>query len=526
MLTGAPSGALAPRPAAAGQEVADRLGAFVRAARGAFSANTVRAVRADLAVWGAWCAERGLAALPAAPETVAAFVDAMAEEKAPATVRRYVASIMVAHRAVGRGRVLKGPPVSLALRRMHARKGRRQGQAQGLTGALRARLLAAAGERPIDLRNRALLAVAYDAMLRRAELTALEVADFLEETPGDATLVVRRSKTDSEGKGRLLYLAKDTAGMVRAWLDRAGIAEGRLFRSVGKGGKLGAGLDPSQVPRIFKAMAREGRPAAFGGGRRLRPLGPGRRGAGHDRRRHRAAGDPAGRALEVDGHGQPLRRAAAGPAQRRRPARPLAAARLKPAGERGEVRAVTMPDRAARPLRGTTAPNRAVCARRPPGGRIHKAVIASKIPPAASGRRCAGARRRGHAEPGKPLSIKGLVGNRKTCYGACPAPRRRAARIRIDWSAPDNESYREQKRATRSRPGPSQVLHNDVIPKDLFGKIGPVGVRHAARVLLCTAQTDARRRPGRLLVSDSSASGVPSRSRLPRRSPDRRPLHR
>ena len=261
MLIETPSGAVALRPAGAGERAAerleDRLGAFVRAARGAFSANTERAVRSDLAVWGAWCAARGVCALPAAPETVAAFVDAMAEERAPATVRRYVASIAIAHRAVGRGRALKGPPVSLALKRMHARKGRRQGQAQGLTGPLRARLLEAAGDRPIDLRNRALLAVAYDAMLRRAELTALEVADLLEETAGDATLILRRSKTDAEGKGRLLYLARDTVGMLRAWLDRAGLSEGRLFRSVTRGGAVGQGLDPSQVPRIFKAMARE-----------------------------------------------------------------------------------------------------------------------------------------------------------------------------------------------------------------------------------------------------------------------------
>ena len=75
-------------PAEAGQSLADRLAEFVRAARGAFSANTERAVRSDLAIYGAWCAARGLGALPAAPETVAAFVDAMAETRAPATVRR------------------------------------------------------------------------------------------------------------------------------------------------------------------------------------------------------------------------------------------------------------------------------------------------------------------------------------------------------------------------------------------------------------------------------------------------------
>ena len=244
------------RPAESGPGFADRLGAFVRAARGAFSANTERALRSDLAIYGGWCAAQGLSALPASPETVAGFIDAMAAMRAPATVRRYVASIAVAHRAVGRARVLKSPLVRLALQRMHRKRGRRQGQATGLTLPLRRRLLEAAGDRPIDLRNRALLAVAYDAMLRRVELTSLEVSDFLEETRGDATLMVRRSKTDGEGRGELLYLARDTTALLRAWLEGAGIAEGRLFRSVGKGGRLGERLDPSQVPRIFKQMAR------------------------------------------------------------------------------------------------------------------------------------------------------------------------------------------------------------------------------------------------------------------------------
>ena len=71
------------------------------AADRAFSANTARAVKADLAVYAAWCRERRLAPLPADPGTIAAFVHAMAETRAPATVRRYVASIAVAHRATG-----------------------------------------------------------------------------------------------------------------------------------------------------------------------------------------------------------------------------------------------------------------------------------------------------------------------------------------------------------------------------------------------------------------------------------------
>ena len=63
-------------------------------------------------------------------------------------MRRYVASIAAAHKALGRGKAAKSVAVRLALKRMHRRRGRRQAQARGLTWPLCQRLLAAAGARP------------------------------------------------------------------------------------------------------------------------------------------------------------------------------------------------------------------------------------------------------------------------------------------------------------------------------------------------------------------------------------------
>ena len=172
----------------------------------------------------------------------------------------------------------------------------------------------AAGDRLIDDRNRALLAVAYDAMLRRAELVSLQVADLLKEVQGDGSLLVRRSKTDGEGRGEIAWVGPDTVRLVHAWLDRAGIGDGRLFCSVDKGGRVGDRLHPCQVPRIFKAMAREAHlPEAVVAGLSGHSS-PGRRGPGHGRRRHRATGDPPRRSVEVDRDGEPLRRAVAGEA--------------------------------------------------------------------------------------------------------------------------------------------------------------------------------------------------------------------
>ena len=102
--------------AGCGGAVADLAEACARAAEGAFSANTERAIRSDLRIYAAWCAERGLRALPAGPETVTAFVDAMAETRKPATVRRYVASVAAAHRAAGSPGTPEGPAVSKRLK--------------------------------------------------------------------------------------------------------------------------------------------------------------------------------------------------------------------------------------------------------------------------------------------------------------------------------------------------------------------------------------------------------------------------
>ena len=233
----------------------ERLTACLDGVRGAFSDHTVRALRVDLTIFAGWCAKHGLCPLPARADTVAAYVDAMADARAPATVRRYVFSIGAAHRAAGEQSPLRHPKVRQALLRMRRRYGCRQRQALGLTWKLRQRLIEAAGDRLIDLRNRALLAVAYDAMLRRSELVALQVVDLQTEVSGSASLFLRRGKSDPGSAGATLYLHHDTVALVRKWLVTSGITSGRLFRSVRKDGAVGEALDASQVPRVFRAMA-------------------------------------------------------------------------------------------------------------------------------------------------------------------------------------------------------------------------------------------------------------------------------
>ena len=232
------------------------LTACAKVSNAALSANTERALRSDLAIFTTWCAEHAVTSLPASAQSLAAFVGAMARTRAPATVRRYVASIAAAHRAAGAHETASSEVVRRALQRMHRRKGRRQAQAKGLTRTLLQRLLDSTGDTLIDARNRALLAVAYDTLLRRSELVALQAADIVVERDGAGTVLVRRSKADPEGCGAQAYLAPDSVALVRKWLEQSGVGEGRVFRSLSRGA-VGEGLGAGEVARIFKRMARE-----------------------------------------------------------------------------------------------------------------------------------------------------------------------------------------------------------------------------------------------------------------------------
>ena len=223
--------------------------------QGTLSPNTERAMRSDWRIFTTWCAERGVDALPAHPKALAAFVDALGKQRAAATVRRYLASIAAVHRAEGLD-TPRTEPVRQALRRMDRKKGRRQAQAQGThlgVGAAHARRQEAT--RPSAARNRALLAVAYDTLLRRSELVSLRVDDLVREDDGSATVLVRRTKTDPEGHGALAWIAPDSVALLDKWLTGSRV-RGPMFRAL-RNGVVGGPLGACEIPRIFKEMALE-----------------------------------------------------------------------------------------------------------------------------------------------------------------------------------------------------------------------------------------------------------------------------
>ena len=103
--------------------VADRARDYVAAAK---APNTLRAYRADWADFAGWCERHRVDALPAAPETVALYLTALAGHRKAATLQRRLSAISQAHQAAG----LEPPTKTSAVRAVWAGIRRTHGTAQ------------------------------------------------------------------------------------------------------------------------------------------------------------------------------------------------------------------------------------------------------------------------------------------------------------------------------------------------------------------------------------------------------------
>ena len=244
-----------------------RARAYVLAAK---APSTLRAYRSDWRHFTAWCRDRDVPALPAAPETVALYLAALADDhRRPATLTRRLTSIAKAHETAGfpSPATVKHAAVSETLKGIKRIHGTAQPGKSPLVTADLQKLLAHTGRGALGDRDKALLLVGYCGAFRRSELAALEVRDLTWSDDGVAILL-RRSKTDQEGQGRKVAIPRGAhkatcpVRALRHWFDAAQLdgVEGPVFRSVDRHGNIhSAALDPNSIARIVKcALLRAG----------------------------------------------------------------------------------------------------------------------------------------------------------------------------------------------------------------------------------------------------------------------------
>lgn len=197
--------------------------------------------------------------VPADPADVAIYVSHLATSgRAWSTISRALASISVMHRAMGlsspRGdaglaNVVKGIRRTIGVAPKHAKS--------ALLATDLRRIVLAMPDWTIAVRDKALLLVGWTGAFRRSELVALDVESIALEEQG-YVMHIGRSKRDQEGVGRIVGIPRSGSETcpvraLGAWLTRAGIRTGPLFRPVDCAGHIGPKrLTGRAVARIVK----------------------------------------------------------------------------------------------------------------------------------------------------------------------------------------------------------------------------------------------------------------------------------
>ncbi len=224
---------------------------------GAYAPNTLRAYRADMMEFMAYCAATHKSALPALHDTVASFLLKSSEQGIKtATIRRKVSSISAIHRLSYQPDPTKHPEVKIALRKISRQLGSRFDQAFPVTRSILDKMLSVCGKDLRGLRNRALLFLAYDSMCRRSEVVSLCVQDMEWLSDEGLSILLRKSKTDQHGSGKWVHLSSQASRAVMDWLDAAQIKDGFILRGIRPNGKITDSLCDSRLPRIYKSLAK------------------------------------------------------------------------------------------------------------------------------------------------------------------------------------------------------------------------------------------------------------------------------
>ncbi len=225
----------------------------------ALSPKTRKCYRSDFKHFAAYCDAHGLGKMPAAPQTVAAYISHRAGTVRPSTIGRIVAAIAYAHQLKGVETPTSSMLVRTVVRGIRRTLGTAVQKKKAATADILTAMLDTIPTSTRGLRDRAIIALGFGGALRRSEIVALNVED-IEQTPDGLRVTIRRSKTDQEGQGAVIAIPTgkmNIAGHLLRWTEVSGITEGLLFVPVRRGGAVAIGqpLAPYIVAKIVKTAA-------------------------------------------------------------------------------------------------------------------------------------------------------------------------------------------------------------------------------------------------------------------------------
>ena len=229
----------------------------IKRLEGAYAPSTVRVYYTDTRALVDWCRIRQFEWHSLTPHAYCEYLDTLvARGLSYGSIQRKFYSARRLYSLTGFGDPTRHPDVGLAMRRIGRALTARPRQARGLTRVQLEDFIASLPDTPWGLRDRAILSLGFELLARRSELTALRTGDVTWRADGTLEVLVRRSKADQLGMGRLCFTSRRAAGHVESWLAWRGMEIGPLFCAIYRGKPIDRSLSEDSIRDTVKNAAR------------------------------------------------------------------------------------------------------------------------------------------------------------------------------------------------------------------------------------------------------------------------------
>ena len=224
----------------------------IRSLEGAYAPNTLKSYYADTNAFVDWCSEKNIEPFPLTSSGARMYIETMAPDYSYASIRRRLSCLRRINKLLGHEDHTHTEEVYLTIRRLKRSKCLDQHQAVGINHALLVKMIDAQQDTLAGVRNKALLSLGYDFLARRSELVALRTSDLEFTKDGALKGMIRKSKTDQYGRGRLVFGSERSAKLLRVWFRQKPKEIEAVFCAINHGQCLDRPICDRNVNEIIK----------------------------------------------------------------------------------------------------------------------------------------------------------------------------------------------------------------------------------------------------------------------------------
>jgi site-specific recombinase XerD len=219
---------------------------------GAYAPNTLKSYYADTNAFVDWCFLKNIEPFPLKSESIREYIEAMAVNYSYASIRRRLSCLRRINKLLGHQDHTQTEEIYLTIRRLKRSKCLEQQQAVGINHNLLMKMIDAQPDTLAGIRNKALLSLGYDFLARRSELVALRATDLEFTKDGALKGMIRKSKTDQYGRGRLVFGSERSAKLLRGWFRKKPKEFDAVFCAINHGVCMDRSICDRNVNEIIK----------------------------------------------------------------------------------------------------------------------------------------------------------------------------------------------------------------------------------------------------------------------------------